>query len=166
MKSCQTTLFFFSFKRRLSPSRHTVLTVYEHSGWVWSYVTLSYNISCLQKLAEEFAQPSITPPLHMGRDYERSKAVAHSSRTASLVIIVAPSEQREQRNRWQARSEHLLLLAYNIWLHGMLSHHRRCPHREQNSWPEQTPSKTLCQDPTLHTDQQLRGHNKRDHCDA
>lgn len=127
-------------------------------GWLWSYVTLSYNIFCLQRLAEEFAQPSITPPpphiqyviMNVPRLYVRLRRATSSGRRGA-------GDRQEQRLHGPG---------HNICL--CASEHNRCRfHRRENKQlAGQTPESVPRSYSTLCTDQPLPGHNKEDRCVA
>lgn len=134
-----------------------------------SYATVSNNIFCLQSLQWNL----LSLPSH-NSTYRTwlwaFQGCACGSGTVSLVMDTLPSQQWGQRNRWQTRSEpsdslgfqHLAALAFAVY------HHCYHPHREVRNTKQlaRADTQTLCQDNTLDTDQQLTGHNKRDHCDA
>lgn len=119
-------------------------------GWLWSYVTLSYNIFCLQRLAEEFAQPSITPHLpphtHTLCDYERSTAVraapAESCNYGYVVRLAAgEGEQVIGRSRAFTAQVTTSVCVHLNTIDAVFTGERT------NSWPCRPQS--LCQDPTL-----------------
>lgn len=87
-----------------------------------------------------------------------------------VAIIAMTSEQKRLRNRQQTRS---VLSFFRLSTSGCMAltdrhHHWCCCHLQQRENRTAGPSnaRTQSQDPALHTDQQLPGHNKRDHCNA